>query len=365
MKFILFILIGLILSLAITVILLKNSIKISADNLQNDIIPKHYDIEFIDHIDYLKCYTKIYFVLTQNRYEYSINIPMDHTIQISSVLLYYKQSLIPVNIEINNRQIIIKKHTWKKIFYQGNYTISINSHVNLKENFIHQTWSSKYRILFTKNDLFPYFHSSYHQPTVNMNIITADVIVSNLPLNETSSSLQISDVAFSLLHQYECRSMDILQLCFPMINSTNDIDLFSYIFNYTLTTIQIYKSYFSRKFPLDHLTIVAVLELNDRFISKPGLVFVDQNTLLVNTSAEEIIQQHELIYLLIAYQWINVLIRLNEDTTWFSPSLAKSIAYHLFYKIHDPNHMQIVRFMSTVVRDALCYENKPMEGSIE
>ncbi|CAF2135172.1 unnamed protein product [Rotaria magnacalcarata] len=364
---ILLVLVGFLLSSIGFLRLFYNSIEFTSEDLQDDIIPQHYQLEFIDHVDHLICHLNIFFQLTQNRKQLRIRQPIDHTIERSSIILYDKQSSIPIEIQIENNQIIIKKLAWKNIFYQGNYTIAISSYINLrKENFIHQTWSSKYRILFTKNYLFPHFSHSYYRSTFNINIISSDYIISNLPLHKTSSSFEISHVAFTLLHQYDCRSMNILQLCFPIINASYEIDLYSHLFNYTLNTIQIFETFFSQKFSLDKLTFVTVLELNDEIISKPGLVFVDQNALLVNTSAEQIIQQHELIFLVVAYQWIDATMQFDQDTKWFSQSLAKNIARHLFHRTNDPienNHSHIERFMSTIVRDSLCNINSVEEAN--
>jgi hypothetical protein len=105
------------------------------------------------------------------------------------------------------------------------------------------------------------------------------------------------------------------------------------------------------------LTLITVLELNDQIISKPGLVFIDQNILLNNISAERIIQQHELIFFILAYQWIETLIPFNKENKWIIKSLAKSIANYLYNKINEPignNNLQIERFMSAVIIDSLC-----------
>ncbi|CAF2480688.1 unnamed protein product [Rotaria sp. Silwood2] len=72
---------------------------------------------------------------------------------------------------------------------------------------------------------------------------------------------------------------------------------------------------------------------------------------------EQIIQQRELIFLIVAYQWIDLLIQFDKDTKWFGQSLARSIVSHLFHKTYDTignNNSQIERFMSTVVLDSLC-----------
>ncbi|CAF0932324.1 unnamed protein product [Rotaria sordida] len=358
---ILLILVGFILSVIIFLSLFYHPIQLTIDDFQDDIIPQHYDLEFIDHVDYLICHMKISFQLTQNRYQFSIIKSNNHEIEISSIILYHNEISIPIKIQIKNNHIIIeKKNQWNKIFYSGNYIISISIHIiilnTIKSNFIHQIWSTKYRILFTNNYLFPYFSHSYYRTTFNINIISSDYIISNLPVNQISSLYDISQISFALLHQYECQTIDILQLCFP-INSSYEIDLFSYIFNYTLNTLRIFESYFSQKFPLNKLTLITVLELNDQIISKPGLVFIDQNTLLINISAEQIIQQREFIFLIIAYQWIDILIQFDKDTKWFSQSLARSIASHLFHKTYDTignNNSQIERFMSSIVRDSLC-----------
>ncbi|CAF2865135.1 unnamed protein product [Rotaria sp. Silwood2] len=306
---ILLILVGFTLSLIIFVSLFYNPTQFNTDDFQDDIIPQHYNLEFIDHVDYLICHMKIFFQLTQNRYQFSIIKSIDHTIEISSIILHHKEISIPIDIQIKTNQIILEK-----------------KNVNGKKS------------------------------TFNINIISSDYIISNLPLNQISSLYETSQVAFALLHQYECRSIDIVQLCFP-INSSYDIDLFSHIFNYTLNTIQIFESYFSRRFPLNKLTLITILELNNQIISKPGLVFIDQNVLLINTSGEQIIQQRELIFLIVAYQWIDLLIQFDKDTKWFGQSLARSIVSHLFHKTYDTignNNSQIERFMSTVVLDSLC-----------
>jgi hypothetical protein len=266
---------------------------------------------------------------------------------------------MPISIEIRlkNNQIIIQKRHWKKLFHPGNYSISMIIHINIsktiKSPFIRQYWSSKYRILFTNNHFFPYLSHSFYRSTFNINIITSDTIISNFPLHQQTSSFDISQIAFAFLHQYECRSLNILQLCFPLY----DIDFFSHIFNYTLNTIPIFESYFARTFPLDKLTIVTVLELNEQMISKPGLVFIDQNILLTNTSAEQILHQHQLIFLILAYQWIDTFIQFDRDHQWIGKSLARTIAHYLYNKFNDPienNNLQIERFMSTVVLDSLC-----------
>jgi len=354
---ILLILVGFILSLIIFISLFCNPIQYDTKDFQDDIIPQHYNLEFIDQLDYMICNMTIFFQLTQNRYQFSIVKSIDHIIEISSIILYQKQILIPIKIQIKDDQIIITKNQWKKSFHTGNYSISIITYVNIsntiKSIFIRQIWSTKYRILFTNNHLFPYFSHSIYRSTFNINIISSDSIISNLPLNQISSSFENSQIAFALLYQYECRSMNLLQLCFPLY----EIDLFSYIFNYTLNTIQIFESYFSRTFPLVKLTLITVLELNDQIISKSGLVFIDQNALLINISAERIIQQHELIFFIIAYQWIETSIQFNKDNKWIAKSLARSIANYLFNKINDPignNNIQIERFMSAVIIDSLC-----------
>ncbi|CAF1272042.1 unnamed protein product [Adineta steineri] len=150
---------------------------------------------------------------------------------------------------------------------------------------------------------------------------------------------QFTQDRFALLHQYECYTMDILQLCLPRN-----------LFNYTLNTTQIFETYFSRTFPLNKLTLITVLESNDRIISKPGLVFIDQNILLTNISTKQILQQHESIFFLIAYQWVDTLIQFNNKNQWIGKSLARSIARHLFNKTNNP----IEKFMSTVIIDSLC-----------
>lgn len=350
---VLLILVGFTLSLMIFASLFYNPLQSNTEDFQNDIIPQHYNLEFIDHTDYIICHTIIFFQFTQNRYQFSIVKSIDHLVEILSITLYQKQISIPIRIRIENDRIIIKRRRWYRSFHQGNYSISISSHTNIsntiKAGFIRQIWSSKYRILFTNNHLFPYLSHSFYRSTFNINIITSDNIISNLPLNQITIPFEISNIAFALLHQYECRSTNILQLCLPIEN----MDLYSHIFNYTLNTIQIFETYFSRTFPLNKLTLVTVLELNDRIISKPGLVFIDQNALLTNISAEQIIQQHELIYFIVAYQWIDTLIQFDKDNKWFGKSLARSIAMHL-YDSNGNNNSQIERFMSAVMIDSLC-----------
>ncbi len=350
---VLLLLIGFTLSLIIFVNLFYHPLQSNTEEFQDDIIPQHYNLEFIDHTDYIICHTIIFFQFTQNRYEFSILKSIDHLVEISSVILYQKQISIPIRIQIEHDQMIIKRRSWRKRFHSGNYSISISTHVNIsntiKTSFIRQIWSSKYRILFTNKHLFPYLSHSFYRSTFNINIITSDYIISNLPLNQISSLFEISNIAFALLHQYECRTIDILQLCLPI----DHLDLYSQIFNYTLNTIQIFESYFSRRFPLSKLTLVTVLEFNDRILSKPGLVFIDQNALLTNISAEQVIQQHELIYFIIAYQWIDTLIQFDKDKKWIGKSLARSIATHLYDPIGN-NNSQIERFMSTVLIDSLC-----------
>jgi hypothetical protein len=250
------------------------------------------------------------------------------------------------------------------LFRIGNYSISFITHINIsntrKSSFIRQIWASKYRILFTNNNFFPFLPHTFHSSTYHLNIITNDSIISNLPLNQISSLFDPSQIAFALLHQYECRSIDILQLCFPL----SSFDFFSYLFNYTLTTNGLFQSYFSRSFPLDKLTLITVLELNDQILSKSGLVFLDQNIFLVNSSAELIIQQHQLIFSLLAYQWIDTLYHFERDKQWMAKSLARMIANYLFYQTHDPmgnNNLQIERFMSAVIIDSLCNTDQSIE----
>ncbi|CAF4175934.1 unnamed protein product [Adineta steineri] len=234
------------------------------------------------------CNVRIFFQFTQDRYYFLI-------IKSSLINLYHASNLIP----IENNRIIIKRRQWKKYFYKGNYSISIRTYINIsntiKNGLIRQIWSLKYRILFTNNYLFPYLPHSFYRSTFNINIITTDDIISYFPLNQINSLFDISYISFALLHQYECHTMDILQLCLPR-NLFNDIDFYSYIFNYILNTIQIFETYFSRTFPLNKLTLITVLEFNDRIISKPGLVFIDQNILLTNISTKQILQQHESIF---------------------------------------------------------------------
>jgi hypothetical protein len=115
---------------------------------------------------------------------------------------------------------------------------------------------------------------------------------------------------------------------------------------------------------LDKLTLFTILELNDQIITKPGLVFLDQNIFLVNSSAELILQQHQLIFSMLAYQWIDALYNFDRDNQWIGKSLARTIANYLFHQTYDPmgnNHLQIERFMSAVVIDSLCNTNKSVE----
>lgn len=303
----LLILVGFTLSLIIFVSLFYNSIEINVEDIQDDIIPEHDNIEFIDQIDNMICHMKIYFQLTKNRYKFSIIKSIDHIIEISSIILSKQNNIIPIKIQLKSNQIIIiKKNQWNnKIFHQGNYSISLNIHINtstttttIKSNFIRQIWLSKYRILFTNNNyLFPYFLHSFYRSTFSINIISSDNIISNFPLNQINSLIDISQISFALLYQYECRSNDILQLCLPR-NFLNDIDLFSYIFNSILNTNKIYENYFSKIFSLNKLIIITVLELNNKIDSKFGLIFIDQNILLKNIPFEEISQQYEFVYLI-------------------------------------------------------------------
>jgi len=77
-------------------------------------------------------------------------IEFNHIIEISSIILYQKQISIPIDIEIKDEQIIIKKYQWKKFFHKGNYSISMIIHINItntiKSIFIRQIWLSKYFI---------------------------------------------------------------------------------------------------------------------------------------------------------------------------------------------------------------------------
>ena len=357
---VLLILIGFTLNLIIFLSLFSHSIHSDVD----DIIPQHYNLQFIDHSDYIVCHQTIFFQLIQDRYEVFIEKNIDHTIEISSINLYRKQRSIPIEIQIEPTRIIIKKQQWRNIFPIGNYSISFFTRINIsntrQSSFIHQYWSSKYRILFTNNHFFPFLPYSSYRSTYHLNIITNDSIISNLPLNQTSSLLDPSQIAFTIFDQYECRSMDILQLCFP----SSSFDFYSYLFNYTLTTHRLFQSYFSRLFPLDKLTLFTILELNDQIISKPGLVFLDQNSFLVNSSAELILQQHQLIFSMLAYQWIDALYNFDRDNQWIGKSLARTIANYLFHQTYDPmgnSHLQIERFMSAVVIDSLCNTNKSVE----
>lgn len=348
----LLILVGFILNLIIFLGLFRYPIQLDTEDLQDDIIPQHYNLEFIDHSDSMICSVTILFQLTQDRYQFLIMKSIDHFIEISSISLYQKQRSISIEIQLKPNRIIIKKRQWKNVFPRGNYSISFFTHINIsntrKSSFIRQNWSSKYRILFSNNYFFPFLPHSFYQSTFHLNVITNDTIISNLPLNQTSLPFDHSQIAFALLHQYECRSIDILQLCFPV----SSLDFFSYLFNYTLTTNQLFQSYFSRSFPLDKLTIITVLELNDQIISKPGLVFLDQNIFLTNSSIEHIIQQHQLIYSLLAYQWIDTLYHFDRENKWMARSLARTIANYLFQQIND--NLQIERFMSAVIIDSLC-----------
>ena len=289
--------------------------------------------------------------------QFSIFKSSDQTIEQESLALHQQENHISIRSRIDTDQIIVRKHPWKHRFRPGNYSISINSRMNVSNRittgFVRQIWADDHRVLFTNRHLFPYIRAPHHQPTFNMNIISSDQIVANLPLGQLSPVFELTDIGFALLRNYECRSMKAVELCLPS-SSLPSIDLFSHLLNLTTNIMPIFDGYFSRAYPWTRLTMIAVLQLNQPFLSLPGLVLLDQNQFLTNTSTVEILQQQQLIFDLLAHQWID---SSDDDQRWISQSLARSVANHLFQQTKDPlnnHHWQWERLMSTVIIDSLC-----------
>ena len=315
---------------------------------QEHLSVEHYDLEFVERWNEMECRTIIVVALKRPCRHLSIVKSTEHVVESTTM---ERDGPLPVEVRTDVERIVLES---KRLLQPGNYSISISTRTKvsntLRASFVRQSWSDDYRVLFTNRVLFPHISSSSNESaTWNVNVLSSDQIVSNVPLNETRPFEGFSQLAFALLHRYECRSAGMVQLCLPM-PLVPSMDLFTHLMNLTVTSIELLQGYVAHPYPLKPLTLVAVLELNEPFLSSAGLVLIDQNKLLRNQSAADVLQQRQVILFILAYQWLDAIVRTDDGHPWSTMSLARTIADDLSQA--TPSSLE--RAMSTVVLDSLC-----------